>query len=245
MYHKLRYRTRMAQSTQSERLKRARLHAGFKDKAEVCRNHGWPYETYKKHESDGESARQIDADWAEKYGRVYAVDPAFILWGTHPPSWWDGATTTMRPQANFRSVPRLTAEQAVHIPQMFSKFRRSAPEVAVDDGSDIGPKAFLIDVEDESMMSLQGEADSFRPGDMLVFDPDREPKPGDFVLAHVEGEPQAVFRKYRQRGSLRGEPLFELKALNSNYGEIPIGPGGQRARVIGLMIRHIKKYGGR
>lgn len=226
----------MTQSTPNERLKRAREQAGFASMREACDRFGWPYETYKKHEGN----RPIDPDMAPDYGRKFGVDPGWILWGINPPS-WDETSQLIRLRGNLRSVPKLTPEQAVHIPHMFHKYRKSAPETPVDDGQDIGPKSFSTDVQDDSMTAV-GQPDSFAAGDEIVVDPDRETKTGDYVLAHVEGEPKAIFRKLRMRGTQRGEPLYELAALNPDYGATPVGTGGQRFRIIGKMIRHIKKY---
>lgn len=226
----------MAQNKPNDRLKRAREQAGFATMREACDRFGWPYETYKKHEGN----RPIDPDMAPEYARKYGVDPGWILWGINPPS-WDETPQLIRLRGNFRSVPKLTPEQAVHIPQSFYKYRKSAPETPIDDSHGIGPKAFSMDIEDDSMLAI-GQQDSFAAGDEVVFDPDAETKTGDFVLAHVEGEPTAIFRKLRMRGVYRGEHLFELAALNADYGAIAVGPGGLSYRIVGKLIRHIKKY---
>lgn len=73
----------MAHGTPHQRLRAAREHAGFTDMKEACERHGWPYETYKKHETD--PTRRIDPDMVPNYARAYDVNPEWILWGGEPP----------------------------------------------------------------------------------------------------------------------------------------------------------------
>lgn len=80
-------------------------------------------------------------------------------------------------------------------------------EVASDNAS---PQAFFVRLDDLSM------SPEFRPGDCLLVDPQRQPQPGDCVLA-THG-PQTLLRKYRLRGTdARGQEVFELVPLNEDY----------------------------
>ena len=128
------------------------------------------------------------------------------------------------------------------MPQQFSQSTKLTPQTTLDDSSDIGPRSFSMELKDDSMTARPPEPESFKLGDVLVFDPDRSPSPGDFVLAHVEGETRAIFRKYRPRGKANGLLSYDLAPLNSDYATEQIGPESQQGRIIGVMIRHIRKY---
>lgn len=94
-----------------------------------------------------------------------------------------------------------------------------------------GP-AFALEVHGESMMP------EFRSGDIIIIDTSIEPLPGDFVVASLEGEHEATFKKFRPRGADDdGNPVIELVPLNPDYPTLTISsksPG----RIIGTMYEH-------
>jgi len=114
--------------------------------------------------------------------------------------------------------------------------------ISIDAAPDIGPRTFYIELEDDSMVAkpARGE-DSFRRGDLVVFDPDQPIRAGDFVCALLQGQKEAVFRKYRPRGSSGGQPAYELAPLNEDYATELINKE-HPARIVGRMIRSIRKY---
>lgn len=206
---------------------------------EACDRHGWPYETYKKHETD--PSRRIDPDMVPNYARAYGVNPEWILWGTGAPKWADTDAVSVRQPSPFRAVPRLTMRQAVQLPQDFNRLLKTAPVTPMDSGPDAGPRCFAIPIEDDSMVSRTAGGESFHPGDMIIIDPDRGHEAGDYVLVHLEGDEKATLRKFRPR--LQG--TYELVPLNDDYAIEEIAPGGPKAEIIGLMIRHIRIFGRR
>lgn len=69
--------------TVGERLKAARVAAGFSSAAEAATanggaERGWHPQNVRDHEAN---RRGVDTDQAERYGRAYRVDPAWILFG--------------------------------------------------------------------------------------------------------------------------------------------------------------------
>jgi SOS-response transcriptional repressor LexA len=101
--------------------------------------------------------------------------------------------------------------------------------------SPLSERAFGLVIKGESMV---GE---FYPGDIVIVDPEIPPKPGDFVVAKLEKEDKAVFRKYRPRGFDQAmQPIIELAPLNEDYPSSMIdshNPG----YIIGTMVEH-RKY---
>jgi SOS-response transcriptional repressor LexA len=92
--------------------------------------------------------------------------------------------------------------------------------------------AFALEITGESMLPEFGD------GDVVFVDTGVEPLPGDFVVAAIEGQAEATFKKYRPRGSDdNGEPIIELAPLNPDYPTLTLSarnPG----HVVGTMMEH-------
>lgn len=92
--------------------------------------------------------------------------------------------------------------------------------------------ALALELEGESMLP------EFKPGDIVIVDTGLEPMPGDFVVAMIDNDNQATFKKYRPRGlDDSGSPIIELAPLNTDYPTLFIDekrPG----RIVGTMIEH-------
>lgn len=92
--------------------------------------------------------------------------------------------------------------------------------------------ALALELEGESMLP------EFKPGDIVIVDTGLEPMPGDFVVAMIDNDNQATFKKYRPRGTDdNGSPVIELAPLNTDYPTLFIDekrPG----RIVGTMIEH-------
>jgi SOS-response transcriptional repressor LexA len=91
----------------------------------------------------------------------------------------------------------------------------------------IGKNAFALQIKDESMMP------EFRIYDVIIVDPDTSPKPGDFVVAWIEGEQEVIIRKYKQLSASKESQQFELIALNEDWANIRVGSSDMQAQIIG------------
>ncbi len=93
-------------------------------------------------------------------------------------------------------------------------------------------EALALEIDGQSMLP------EFKPGDIIVVDTGLDPLPGDYVVALIDNDNQATFKKYRPRGeNENGNPVIELAPLNSDYPTLIIDerrPG----RIIGTMIEH-------
>ncbi|XEI34702.1 helix-turn-helix domain-containing protein [Aeromonas veronii] len=95
---------------------------------------------------------------------------------------------------------------------------------------DIGPCGFGLWLRGNSM------APQFNEGDLVIVDPDEQPRPGDFVVAK-NGSNEATFKKYRPRGiDEHGQEVFELVPLNDDYP--PMYSDRQQIEIIGVMVEH-------
>jgi SOS-response transcriptional repressor LexA len=78
----------------------------------------------------------------------------------------------------------------------------------------------------------------FRDGDKIIVDPDVTPQPGDYVVAKLEREDEATFKKFRPRGSdAAGQPVIDLVPLNEDWPVLHIDAANP-GRIIGTMVEH-------
>jgi SOS-response transcriptional repressor LexA len=94
----------------------------------------------------------------------------------------------------------------------------------------VGPKAFALQIRGDSMEP------EFREGDRVIVDPALDPLPGDFVVAKLEDEQEATFKKYRPLGAGKAAAI-ELIALNPDWPALRIDrqhPG----RIVATMVEH-------
>lgn len=109
-----------------------------------------------------------------------------------------------------RAIPLIGWAQAgqwAHVPE-----GQGAPEGDVVWSDAVPEGCYALRVEGDSMRP------EFEPGDIIVVDPGLQPDPGDYVVARVEGESEAVFKQYRIDA---GRPV--LHALNNEYPDIKLG----------------------
>lgn len=92
--------------------------------------------------------------------------------------------------------------------------------------------AFALEIESGSM------APEFREGDVIVIDTGIEPRPGDYVVAKLDRDDRATFKRYRPRGlDDDGQPVIELSPLNDDFPTLVMNarnPG----TIVGVMIEH-------
>ena len=81
----------------------------------------------------------------------------------------------------------------------------------------------------------------FRANDVLIIDPDTTPKPGDFVVALIEGEQEVIVRKYKQLSASKEARQYELIALNEDWADIRVGSNEIQAQIIGCGVSVIRK----
>ena len=100
---------------------------------------------------------------------------------------------------------------------------------------DVSDLTFALVIEGNSMLPR------FEPGDKVIIDPAVEPRPGKFVVAKLDDDQEATFKKYRLRGyDKKRNPIIELSPLNDDYPTLVIDkdhPGS----IVGTMVEH-RKY---
>jgi SOS-response transcriptional repressor LexA len=99
---------------------------------------------------------------------------------------------------------------------------------------DAGPHTFALRISGNSMTSPIPGEDSFRQGDLVFIDPDREVRPGDYVVAKILNSQEATFKQYVEDAGRRW-----LLPLNPKYEKIEFVEG---MHICGRLIYHGKRY---
>lgn len=98
---------------------------------------------------------------------------------------------------------------------------------------------FALELEGTSM------APDFQPGDDVIVDTGLKPSPGDYVIAKLEGEDRATFKKYRLKGyDEDGSEIVELVPINPDYPVLEMSrrrPG----RIVAVLVEHRRRFKGR
>lgn len=147
-----------------------------------------------------------------------------------------------RGDRKVRTIPVVSYVQAGSMSEIADPYPAGTghAEVTVYKAEDIGPRAFALEVEGESMIvnpPVMG-AVSYLPGEIIVCDPDAPLKPGDLVIAKTEAG--ATFKKYRPGGSNKnGAEIIYLVPLNDDWESIKIDQSNP-GTIVGKIVRHTR-----
>lgn len=135
-------------------------------------------------------------------------------------------------EAPTREIPVIDYVRAGHWDSVIDAYPPGAgmSRVAID--RPLGENAFALLVRGESM------APDYRDGDCLIVDPSVSPRPGDHVIAKLEDEDEATFKKFRPRGlDPEGNAMIELVPLNDDWPTLHID-SAHPGRIIGTVVEH-------
>lgn len=132
-----------------------------------------------------------------------------------------------------RAIPVISAIQAGALKEITEPYELGDGSSTLYADDDYSRWAFGLEIEGNSMTP------EFKPGDLVIIEPEWEPRPGEYVAAK-NGNNEATFKKYRQRGTdAEGRVIFELVPLNDDYPTLrsDITP----LTIIGVMAEHRRK----
>lgn len=201
----------------SERFKYARKHFTNFTQKQVADAFGVTPQAVSQWErgEDAPSTRNL-----ENMATLYEVP---MDWLTQRP----GAHVVTQAGAQATRVPLISRVQAGNWSTAWNPYEPGQAETFLYTDIQVSDQVFALEIEGTSMEP------EFRQGDTVVIDPRISPRPGDFVVAKIQGEDEATFKKYRPRES----GVIELVPLNNDWPILTIdekNPG----TIIGPMIEH-------
>jgi len=232
----------MDRTTPAERLKTIRERRGFASAAAASAAHGWAESTYRSHEN-GTKAITVDAAW--KYCSGFRANPGWLLFGSN---YVTTSGKEVLDAANYpptdiawRRIPVLNVKMLLRDKNLQSTLNQSTEFVIIPGEEHAGPLTFAHRVVDDSMLNPSTN-DGFRPGDMVIFDGERKPTPGDYVLASLKTEDACAFRQYRLGGKdENGDEVVILVPINPNYPMERI-INGKTGGIVGRLVCHHRRY---
>lgn len=165
--------------------------------------------------------------------RFLGVSPEWLATGRGPQ-----AQVREEPPAEYsRRVPLADPQSAADPHTLMDNYRAGErmEEIIIYGEVDYGEDAFAFRVSDEAMVP------EFSPGDVVIIDPSREPRPGSFVAGRA-GSGAVLVRKYRDRGRDHADnPQFELAPINEDYPTLFISSDNP-GTIVGVVVEHHRKF---
>ncbi|STX50179.1 phage repressor [Legionella busanensis] len=161
-------------------------------------------------------ARTPGPEEIRQLAKVLEVEPAYLMCLTdikhiQIPKTHVGALIPLLKKEKISQVKRYIddlKDQEGQVDQEFIPISNKLAET-------VGKYAFALQVFDESMEP------ELKIGDILIVDPDVEPKPGNFVVAQLDGE-EIFIRRFKQLTTFKSLSRFELLAINMHWATIQI-----------------------
>ena len=92
-----------------------------------------------------------------------------------------------------------------------------------------GPRTYYTAISGDSMIN-PGDGPSYKPGDLVFVDPDRQAESGNYVIAIFDGATEPVLRQYTKDGGHK-----YLKTLNPAF-QPTYTIADEKVRVLGVVI---------
>ena len=131
-----------------------------------------------------------------------------------------------------REIPVISYVQAGMMTEAIDPFSLGEGFETVVTGLECSDLTFALRIKGKSMLP------TFEPEDVVIFDPNRQPIPGSFVVAKNTDE-EATFKKYRAIGVNEfGDAVFELVPLNDDFATLH--SERDHLHIIAVAIEHRK-----
>ncbi len=206
----------------ADRLRRARVAAGFERASDAVRRFGWSYSRYMNYEN-GE--RAVPPKQAVLFAAAYGITVDYIYFGKGDTIKQTEGTNALSSRM-VRRIPLFTLENMTEFEHIAAGLEPAfSATVPVCGGEPLPERSIFVEINDTSM-SHPRDPISFEPGDKAMIDLDAKPSPSDFVLAIVPEEQTALFRLYREvERADDGSMIVDLVPLNPNFRTIRLSAG--------------------
>lgn len=187
--------------TAGDRLKKARLAAGFTSAMGAAKYFQWKPSTYASHEN---GSAQIRPFWAELYGQAFRVPPRWILSGQDesaevmPPKGTKMSSLARSPTTNIFPIAPPPAQagglgaaaylrSGMTMLNVYGWRRNDQNEIVTDfsrlnDSIAAPPNLLGVEGAYAALVADNSMSPRVRPGDTIFVNPTKPPRPGDLVM---------------------------------------------------------------
>lgn len=195
-------------SERAERLRQARIKAGYRFASDAANALGVVASTYRAHEN---GQNDFELDEAELYGRKFNVDPYWLLKGTDRRQTGGRGflSETIEVHAPNAEIGARVIGQGRKIP-VFGQAVGGVDGEFIMNGNvlyEVMAPPILSDVSGAYAVSVSGDSMSprYEDGEVCFVDPTRRVRKGDYVIAQIRleegGAPLAYVKKFVRHNS--------------------------------------------
>ncbi|OHV78139.1 S24 family peptidase [Ensifer sp. LCM 4579] len=203
-------------SEKADRLRQARIRAGFRFASDAANALGVVASTYRAHEN---GQNDFDLDEADFYGRKFNVDPYWLMTGRNQAN--GGAT----PPPNTADVGPPNAKVRAKVIGQGKKIPVFGQAVGGVDGEflmngsvlyEVMAPPILSDISDAYAVCVSGDSMSprYEDGEICFVDPGRRVKKGDYVIAQIRLEENGALLAYVKKFVRHNSSELVLEQFN-------------------------------
>ncbi len=181
-----------------ERLKQARVQAGYRSSKEFALKHDLKISTYNLHEA---GTRSMGIEVIEYYCDLLNLNVSWMITGMGP-----------KHKSQIRQVPIIGWEEVLSYPQHIDFNTKAWTSSDID----LSPFSFGLKVENDAMEPRYPE------GTIIIIDKMQKPKSKDYALLQLKDKKIPLFKQLVQ---VDGD--LYAKSLNQDYKPFPLGKGSE------------------
>ena len=172
----------------------------------------------------------------QKLAAVLKADPAWLQFGTTSENIASPKKHSEKQDkiATKHPIRILTWEQAAEFIDV-SKMKQEEIKESIPHFCTDKQRWYALRIKGDSMTTALGNSRSFREGDIIIVDPNREAAHRDFVVALLQRSKEATFKQYVSDGGIR-----YLKPLNTQY---PIAQIDKGTHISGVVVGCLVLWG--
>ncbi|MBV9576396.1 MAG: hypothetical protein JO149_07205, partial [Gammaproteobacteria bacterium] len=169
----------------------------------------------------------------QKLASILKADPAWLQFGTANERAAKKIIEKKEKTIARLPVPILSWEQAAEFMNV-AKMRHDEIKEYIPHFYTNKSRWYALRIKGDSMTAPLGQHKNFHEGDVIIIDPDTEPKHNDFVVALLAKAKEVTFKQYVIDAGVR-----YLKPLNPQY---PIVVMDKSTHISGVVVRCIMQF---
>lgn len=164
----------------------------------------------------------------QKLASILKADPAWLQFGTKTELENPAKITKSSKEPTKLPIPILSWTQATELTDITKISHDEIKEWLPDFYTD-KKHWYALRIKGDAMVAPVGSSKSFHEGDIIIVDPNKEAKHGDFVIALLPRSKEATFKQYVNDGG-----VDYLKPLNTQY---PIARVDKGTHIWGVVVK--------